>query len=290
MAHIASRLTKGEFPIKTLVQWKSLDIHQRRKLISFGFGFFDRCHDCKIPFTCRAFKEAPSGLVYHKGFAHGTYRMDSWFEPSDELVVKIISHPDDFINLDEKLNSLKTRIFKPKKGRNSKMTLDKEDQAVLRSVVRNETIPTINEPRKEISDLKDEVRTLRARLAVYEPEEAPQPPRPVTEPRVEKSRPKRAPEENPHATSRVLPRLGEFWEKKYLTAEECNRIEGILSDVPGRRSDPKGCVTRYEAFDHKRERSEIAVWTMAEAKARGLALSEKEWGWLVRMYKESKAA
>lgn len=290
MAHIASRLTKGEFPIKTLVQWKSLDIHQRRKLLSFGFGFFDRCHDCKIPFTYKVFKEAPSGLLYHKGFAHGTYRMDSWFEPSDGLVVKIIGHPDEFLNLDEKLDSLKTRIFKPRQSRNAKMTLDKEDQAVIRGIVRNETIPPHNELLKKISDLEDEVKTPRAQLQKYEP--APViPAAPVVEPPVGKSRPKRAPEHgNPHAASRILPRLREFFEKKYLTAAECNRIEGILTDVPGRLSDPKASVTRYEAFEHRRERREIAALTMAEAKSRGLALSEREWSWLVRMYKESDAA
>lgn len=273
LAHIASRLTKSKFPITTLEQWKSLDIHQRRKLLSFGFGFFDRCHDCKIPFTYRNFKGEPSGLFYHKGFAHGTYRMDSWFEPSDELVVQIISHPDDFLNLDEKLNSLKTRIFKPKQSRNSKMTLDKEDQAVLRSIVRNETIPSTNELLKEFSDLKAEVRTLRARLAVYEPEEAPQPPRPVAPPPAPKPTKTTS---SRKASSTVVPFLKSWWQKQFITAEEANKIEGFLTDVPGTLKDPLLKTSRQDASEHKKERAVIFKRFREEMKARGVAVGQKD--------------
>lgn len=285
LAHIASRLTKSKFPITTLEQWKSLDIHQRRKLLSFGFGFFDRCHDCKIPFTYKAFKGEPSGLFYHKGFAHGTYRMDSWFEPSDELVLKIISSPDEFLNLDEKLNSLKTRIFKPKQSRNTKMTLDKEDQAIIREIV----IPPTNELLKKISDLEDEVKTLRAQLQKYEP--APTiPAAPVVEaPAVKKSQPKPPPEENPYATSKVLPRLKEFWEKQYITADEANVIEGILSGVPGRMTDVKWFTTRQDAFPHKRERNIISKYVLGEIKSRQLLLSEAQKKFISNFYHESAA-
>lgn len=287
LAHIASRLVKSKFPITTLDQWKSLDVHQRRKLLSFGFGFFHRCVDCKIPFTYKNFKGEPSGIIYHKGFAHGTYRMDSWFEPSDELVAEIISRPDGFLNLDEKLNSLKTRIFKPKQSRKAKMTLDKEDQAVIRGIV----IPPHNELLKKISDLEAEVKTLRAQLAAKsEPAPAILPTAPVVAPPAEKPQPRHSsPDENPYATSKVLPRLREFWQKRYITAEEANRIEGILSGVPGRMTDPKGYVTRQDAFVHKRERHILSERVLAEIRSRQLVLSEREWKFVLSLYHDSAA-
>lgn len=269
LAHIASRLTKSKFPITTLEQWKSLDIHQRRKLLSFGFGFFDRCHDCKIPFTYRNFKGEPSGLIYHKGFARGTYRMDSWFEPSDELVVQIISHPDDFLNLDEKLNSLKTRIFKPKQSRNSKMTLDKEDQAIIREIV----IPPTNGLLKKISDLEDEVKTLRAQLQKYEPEEAPQPPHPVAPPPAPKPTKTTS---SRKASSTVVPFLESWWEKQYITAEEANKIEGMLTDVTGTLKDTHLKTSRQDASEHKTERAVILKRFYNEMKARGVAVGQED--------------
>lgn len=273
LAHIASRFTKSKFPITTLEQWKSLDIHQRRKLLSFGFGFFDRCHDCKIPFTYKSFKEEPSGLFYHKGFAHGKYRMDSWFEPCDEIVAEIISRPDDFLRLEEKLNSLKTRIFKPKTIRYKAMTLDKEDQAVLRNIVKTETIPAHNELLKKISDLQDEVKTLRARLAVHEPEEAPQLPRPVAPPPSPKPR---KPTSSRQDSSKVLPYLRDWWQKHYITADEANKIECFLTDVPGTLKDTRLITSKQDAVEHKKERAVILKRFHNEMKARGVALGRQD--------------
>lgn len=171
--------------------------------------------------------------------------------------------------------------------RNSEMTLDKEDEALIRSIV----IPPHNELLKKISDLEAEVKTPRAQLAdKSEPAPAIPPAHPaaVETPAVRKTQSRLPPdEENPYASSKVLPRLREFWQKQYITAEEANRIEGILSGVPGKMTDPKGHVTRYEAFEHKRERHILSGWVLAEIKSRGLVLSEREWRFVLSLYHDS---